>query len=64
MKLDEVCSSAQSLPEIKVTQPLRGRKPLAEMEWAWAVRFIRIKTAFNYWRNGYKWRASWILAQR
>lgn len=35
-----------------------------EKEWAWAVRLIRIKMAFNYWRNGYKWRASWILAQR
>lgn len=37
-----------------------------DMEWPWAVllMLMRMKTAFNYWRNGYKWRASWILAQR
>lgn len=33
-------------------------------EWGWAIHLIRMKMAFNYWRNGYKWRASWILAQR
>lgn len=33
-------------------------------DWALAERILRLKTALNYWRNGYKWRASWILAQR
>jgi hypothetical protein len=35
-----------------------------DKEWAWTAHLIRIKMALNYWRNGYKWRASWILAQR
>lgn len=35
-----------------------------DREWQWATGLVRIKTALNYWRNGYKWRASWILAQR
>lgn len=35
-----------------------------DKEWSWPPSLIRIKTALNYWRNGYKWRASWILAQR
>ncbi|MEN6585223.1 MAG: hypothetical protein ABFE02_04105 [Sulfuricella sp.] len=35
-----------------------------DQEWPLAVGFMRMRTALNYWRNGYKWRASWILAQR
>lgn len=31
---------------------------------AWSTPLTRVKTALNYWRNGYKWRTSWILAQR
>ncbi|BCB27814.1 hypothetical protein SKTS_27000 [Sulfurimicrobium lacus] len=35
-----------------------------DQEWRWTVGLMRVKTAYNYWRNGYRWRASWILAQR